>query len=246
MSLIESVGRLHKDDPTPLYLQLQKGLRDAIENRVVQAEAAIPTERDLAEEFDISRITVRKAIDGLVREGLLSRRRGAGTFVMAPRVEKSFSRLTSFSEDMISRGRRPHSIWVSKSEGAVTPEEALSLGLSPGTTVYRFHRIRYADDLPMALEYSTVPGYCLASPDAVGASLYEALEDAGHLPVRALQRLRAINFSADQAEALGVARGDAGLFIERRGFLVDGRTAEHTQSYYRGDAYDVVAELNSR
>ncbi|MEZ0242359.1 MAG: GntR family transcriptional regulator [Sphingomonas sp.] len=246
MSLIDSVGRLHKDDPTPLYLQLQKGLREAIENRVVKADAAIPTERDLAEEFDISRITVRKAIDGLVSEGLLARRQGAGTFVMAPRVEKSFSRLTSFSEDMISRGRRPHSVWVSKSEGAVTPEEALSLGLSPGTSVYRFHRIRYADDLPMALEYSTVPGYCLASPDSVGPSLYEALEAAGHLPVRALQRLRAINFSAEQAEALGVTSGDAGLFIERRGFLVDGRTAEFTQSYYRGDAYDVVAELNSR
>ena len=246
MSLFESVGRLDKGDPTPLYLQLQKGLRDAIDNQVVSADAAIPTERDLAEEFDISRITVRKAIDGLVSEGLLSRRRGAGTFVVARRVEKSVSRLTSFSEDMTSRGRRPHSVWVSKSEGAVTPEEALSLGLSPGTSVYRFHRIRYADDLPMALEYSTVPGYCLSSPEAVGASLYEALEAAGHLPVRALQRLRAVNFTADQAEALDVARGDAGLFIERRAFLTDGRAAEFTQSYYRGDTYDVVAELNSR
>lgn len=246
MSLFQSVGPLRKDEPTPLYLQLQKGLRDAIENRVVQAEAAIPTERDLAEEFAISRITVRKAIDGLVDEGLLSRRRGAGTFVVAPRVEKNFSRLTSFSEDMIARGRRPHSAWVSKSEGAVTPEEALSLGLSPGASVYRFHRVRYADGLPMALEYSTVPGYCLESLDAVDASLYEALEQAGHLPVRALQRLRAINFSAEQAEALDVAPGDAGLFIERRGFLVDGRNAEFTQSFYRGDAYDLVAELNNR
>ncbi|NML07852.1 GntR family transcriptional regulator [Sphingomonas sp. G-3-2-10] len=246
MSLIESVGRLQKDDPTPLYLQLQKGLRNAIENRVVQADAAIPTERELSEEFDISRITVRKAVDGLVSEGLLSRRRGAGTFVTAPRVEKNFSRLTSFSEDMVSRGRRPHSAWVSKTEGAVTPEEAMSLGVSPGTSVYRFHRIRFADDLPMALEFSTVPGYCLASVDAVGASLYEALDQAGHLPVRALQRLRAVNFTAEQAEPLGVAAGDAGLFIERRGFLVDGRTAEFTQSYYRGDAYDLVAELNSR
>ncbi|RYD59986.1 MAG: GntR family transcriptional regulator [Sphingomonadales bacterium] len=246
MSLIESVGRLHKDDPTPLYLQLQKGLRNAIENLVVQADAAIPTERELAQEFDISRITVRKAIDGLVSDGLLSRRRGAGTFVVAPRIEKNFSRLTSFSEDMVSRGRRPHSAWVSKSEGAVTPEEAMSLGVSPGTSVYRFHRIRFADDLPMALEFSTVPGYCLASIEAVGASLYEALDHAGHLPVRALQRLRAINFNAEQAEALGVAIGDAGLFIERRGFLIDGRTAEFTQSYYRGDTYDLVAELNSR
>lgn len=246
MSLIESVGRLRKDISTPLYLQLQKGLRNAIENRVVQADTAIPTERELAEEFDISRITVRKAVDGLVNDGLLSRRRGAGTFVVAPRVEKNFSRLTSFSEDMISRGRRPHSVWVSRSEGEVTPEEAMSLGLSPGSSVYRFHRVRFADDLPMALEYSTVPGYCLDSLDTVGASLYEALEAADHLPVRALQRLRAINFNAEQAEALGVAPGDAGLFIERRGFLVDGRTAEFTQSYYRGDAYDLVAELNTR
>src|SRR3546814_1752166 len=91
---------------------------------------------------------------------------------------------------MVSRGRKPHSRWVSKTAGAVTPEEALSLGLSPGSRVYRFHRIRYADDLTMALEYATIPAYCLPSVDAVGASLYEALEAAGHLPVRALQRLR--------------------------------------------------------
>src|SRR3546814_12070345 len=93
---------------------------------------------------------------------------------------------------MVSRGRKPHSRWVSKTAGAVTPEDALSLGLSPGSRVYRFHRIRYADDLTMALEYATIPAYCLPSVDAVGASLYEALEAAGHLPVRALQRLRAI------------------------------------------------------
>ena len=238
------MGPLSKDNPTPLYLQLQKGLRDAVANRVVQPDAAIPTERDLAENLGISRITVRKAIDGLVSEGILTRRHGAGTFVNAPRVEKSFSKLTSFSEDMISRGRRPHSKWVSKAEGAVTPEEALSLGVSPGTLVYRFHRIRFADDMPMSLEYATVPAYCLPSPDAVGASLYEAFEASGHMPVRALQRLRAINFSADQAAALGASIGDAGLFIERRGFLIDGRSAEYTQSYYRGDTYDVVAELN--
>ena len=244
MALIDSVGSLQKADPTPLYLQLQRILRDAIDSHIVKADQALPTERDLAEEFEVSRITVRKAIDGLVTDGLVSRRRGAGTFVMAPRVEKSFSKLTSFSEDIISRGRRPHSVWVSKTSGAVTPEEALSLGLSPGSVVYRFHRIRFADDLSMALEYSTVPAYCLPSPDAVTLSLYEALRATGHLPVRALQRLRAIAFTPEQAEALAIEPGSPGLFIERRGFLADGRTAEFTQSYYRGDAYDVVAELN--
>src|SRR3546814_14992706 len=69
---------------------------------------------------------------------------------------------------MVSRGRKPHSKWVSKTAGAVTPEEALSLGLSPGSLVYRFHRIRYADDTSMALEYATIPAYCLPSVEAVG------------------------------------------------------------------------------
>lgn len=243
MSPIDTIGRLEKTDPAPLYLQLQRVLRDAISSRTFVVDDAIPPERDLATKFDVSRITVRKAINGLVTEGLLTRKRGAGTFV-ASRVEKSFSKLSSFSEDMVSRGRRPHSVWVNRSAGAVTPEEALSLGLSPGSLVYRFHRIRYADDSTMALEYSTIPGYCLPSVEAVGDSLYAALEASGHRPVRALQRLRAISFNRDQAEQLSVNVGEPGLFIERRGFLADGRAAEFTQSYYRGDAYDVVAELN--
>lgn len=245
MSLRKSAGPLVKDDPTPLYLQLQRVLRDAIEDQVVVADAAIPTERDLSDDFAVSRITVRKAVDGLVSEGLLTRRRGAGTFVVGSRVEKSFSKLSSFSEDMISRGRKPSSSWISRAAGAVTPEEALSLGLSPGSLVYRFHRIRFADDISMALEYSTIPGYCLPSVAIVQDSLYEALDAAGFRPVRALQRLRAVAFTADQAEELKVEPGQPGLFIERRGFLADGRAAEFTQSYYRGDAYDVVAELNN-
>jgi GntR family transcriptional regulator len=187
---------------------------------------------------------VRKAFDGLVSEGLLTRKQGAGTFV-ADRVEKSFSQLTSFTQDMLARGVRPHSRWVSRSVGTVTPEESLIMGLSPGTAVYRFVRVRFADDMPMALEYSTIPVQYLKSPDAVDSSLYQALADAGNRPVRALQRLRAVLFTAEQAKALGVKPNDAGLFIERRGFLASGAAVEFTRSYYRGDAYDFVAELNA-
>ena len=238
------IGSLDQRGRGPLYQKLQQALRDAIQNRVLAPDEALPPERDLATEFAVSRITVRKALDGLVSEGLLVRRQGAGTFV-ASRVEKSFSKLSSFTEDMISRGRTPRSEWLKRAEGAVTPEESMVLGLSPGTPVYRFHRIRFADDLPMALEYSTVPGYSLPSAEAVGTSLYEALAAAGHRPSRALQRLRAVLFSAEQAALLGVQPGDPGLLIERRGFLKDGQAVEFTQSYYRGDAYDFVAELNT-
>ena len=241
--LRQTAGRLDEASRLPLYQQLQRALRQAIETRVLGPEDALPAERDLAKEFKVSRITVRKAIDRLVGEGLLVRRQGSGTFVCA-RVEKNFSKLTSFSEDMRARGRRPRSVWLRKSAGTVTPEEALTLRSSPGTPVYRFHRVRFADDAPMALEYATILASCLPSLDAVESSLYTALELAGNRPVRALQRLRAVLFTAGQAELLQAKEKDAGLLVERLGFLKDGRAAEFTQSYYRGDIYDFVAELS--
>lgn len=243
-SFSQIIGRLDEQGRAPLYQQLQRALREAITDNRLAADEALPPERDLAEEFGVSRITVRKALDALVGEGLLTRRQGAGTFV-ASRVEKSFSKLSSFSEDMLSRGRKPESVWLSRAAGTVTPEESLTLGLSPGALVYRFNRIRYADGAPMALEYATVPGFSLPSETAVEDSLYTALDRAGNRPVRALQRLRAVLFTAEKAKLLSVADGSPGLLIERRGFLKDGRVVEFTQSYYRGDAYDFVAELNT-
>lgn len=226
-----------------LYQKLQDWLRENIATHKLPPNQTIPTERELAEQFDVSRITVRKAIDGLVNEGLLTRRQGAGTFV-AVRVEKSYSKMTSFTEDMISRGREPSSKWLSRSAGLVNPEEALSMGLSPGTIVYRFNRMRFADGTSMGLDYATIPSDCLPSLEVVGDSLYEALERNGTRPVRALQRLRAVAFTAEQARLLEIPVGAPGLLIERRGFLADGRPAEFTQSYYRGDAYDLMSELS--
>ncbi|MDG2523534.1 GntR family transcriptional regulator [Caulobacter segnis] len=242
MTFADRIGRLDEADHAPLYRQLQRALREAIKTKVLSPDDALPAERDLAEEFAVSRITVRKALDGLVNEGLLTRRQGAGTFVAA-RVEKSFSKISSFSEDMLSRGRVPHSVWINRSEGTVTPEESLTLGLSPGAPVYRFHRIRYADNAPMALEFATIPAFALPSLETVKSSLYEALEKTGHRPARALQRLRAVLLTTDQADLMGLSPRDPALLIERRGFLADGRTVEITQSFYRGDAYDFVAEL---
>jgi GntR family transcriptional regulator len=237
------IGALDGKGGGPLYQQLQSALRRAIADKRLAADEALPAERDIAHEFGVSRITVRKALDALVDEGLVTRRQGAGTFIAA-RVEKSFSKLSSFTEDMLSRGLTPRSVWLRRAEGTVTPEESLILGLGPGTPVYRFHRIRYADDTTMALEYTTVPGFCLPGKEAVEDSLYTALERHGARPARALQRLRAVLITAEQANLMGIAEGAPALLIERRGFLPDGRAVEFTQSYYRGDAYDFVAELN--
>jgi len=243
-TLSKSLRPLNPKSSQPLYLQLERALREALDKRILNPDDALPAERDLANELDVSRITVRKAIERLVNEGLLVRRRGSGNFVAA-RVEKNFSKLTSFSEDMRARGRNPHSVWVKRSEGTVTPEEAMSMRLSPGTPVFRFQRVRYADDTPMALETCTVAASALSTLTAVDSSLYEALEKTGNRPVRALQRLRAVLLSAAQAKLLKAHAGEAGLMVERIGFLSDGRAIEFSQSYYRGDTYDFVAELSA-
>src|SRR5213596_1666586 len=146
-SLAQVLGNLDPSDSLPLYQQLQRGLREAIEKRILGPDDALPSERQLAEDLGISRITVRKAIDGLASEGLLVSRQGSGNFV-SNRIDKNFAKLTSFSEDMRARGRNPRSVWLKRAAGSVTPEEALTLRASPGTPVYRFHRIRFADDAP--------------------------------------------------------------------------------------------------
>lgn len=243
-SLAKTVGPLNSRGSLPLYQQLQRALKVAIDQHILSPDDALPAERDLAADFEVSRITVRKALDGLVAEGLLVRRQGSGNFVSA-RVEKNFAMLTSFSEDMRARGRSPRSVWLKRSSGTVNPEEALALRLSPGTPVHRFQRLRLADEAPMAIEYATIVASALPSLEAVDQSLYEALEQNGQRPVRALQRLRAVLLTADQAELLKARAGDAGLLVERLGSLRDGRAVEFSQSYYRGDIYDFVAELST-
>jgi GntR family transcriptional regulator len=243
-SLAQLMHHLSATSNLPLYQQLQRALREAIDRGVYGPAEALPAERQLASELDISRITVRKAIDELVEDGLLIRKQGSGTFV-SNRVEKNFAKLTSFSEDMRARGREPRSVWMNRAEGTVTPEESLTLRSSPGTPVFRFHRIRYADDAPMAIEYATVIASCLTSLEEVESSLYEALERTGNRPVRALQRLRAVLLTAEQAKLLKAKEGEAGLLVARVGYLKDGRAVEYSQSYYRGEIYDFVAELSA-
>ena len=107
--------------------------------------------------LDISRVTVRKALAELVEDGVLTQKRGSGTFVTAgsQRVEQRLSRLTSFTEDMLARGLTPSVKWLQKIVAAPSPEEAMVLGLSTGERVVRLRRLRLANDKPMALEQVT-------------------------------------------------------------------------------------------
>jgi len=229
---------------TLAYVRLRRALQRLIESGVLQPGEALPSERDLGAQLSLSRVTVRRALSGLVQSGLLTQRHGAGTFV-AERILRSFSRLTSFTDDLRERGLNPRSEFFERAVGEVTPDEAMALNLSPGSGVVRFHRVRFGGDSPLAVERTLVPHALLPDPASVENSLYEALEPLGHRPVRALQHLRAVALDAETSRLLQLPLGSPGLLIERRAFLADGRVVESTRSFYRGDAYDFVAELHS-
>ena len=183
---------------------------------------------------------MRKAVDGLVSDRLLTRRHGSGTFVAA-RIEKNISSISSFTDDMKARGMVASSRWLTRERGPVSPDEAMAMALSPGSVVQHYARVRLADDMPMALEYSTLPDGLIADPARVENSLYEAL--GVHRPTRVLQRMRAVLLTPDQAALLEIHSASAALEIDRRGFDADGRIVEFTRSLYRGDSYDYIAEL---
>lgn len=241
---LRDAGLLDEASPTPLYVQLQHLIQNAVCAGTLRADEALPSERDIAKQLSISRVTVRKALAGLVERGILVQRWGSGTFVaQGLRVEQPLSRLSSFTDDMQARGMKPSARDLNRSVGLPSPKEAMALGLSPGEMVTRIDRLRLADDVPMAIEQAVVPARFLPDPQAVERSLYAALNARGHMPRRALQHLHAVLLNADQARLLQVPVRSAALYIERRSFLESGEAIEFTSSYYRGDAYDFVAEL---
>ena len=234
-----------RDASGPRYVQLRKRLEEGIEAGLLGPNSPLPPEREIASLTELSRVTVRKAIQELVDKGRIIQKQGSGSFVSdeAPRVEQSLSLLTSFTEDMARRGMSSSSTWLERGVFMPSPEEVVTLGLSSGSSVARIARLRLADDRPMAIERASLPLDILPNPLDVQTSLYAVLEQAGKRPVRALQKISAINLDDDDAELLGVVPGAAGLRIERVSYLPEGRVVELVRSLYRGDAYDFVAEL---
>jgi len=231
-----------QQDSSPLYMQIARKLSDDVRNGRYQVDQALPSERTLSELLKVSRVTARKAIDQLVEQGLVVRRRGSGNYI-APRIEQPLSNLTSFSEQLQQRGYKPGSRWLKRAVVTASADEQLSLALSPNTRVARLERLRMADDVVMAYEVSVLPQSIVNDPLTIGDSLYQYLESVGKAPARALQHIRAMNASGELARQLEVPEGQAVLFITRIAYLDSGQAIELTHSYCRSDHYDFVAEM---
>ncbi|XDA97682.1 GntR family transcriptional regulator [Sulfitobacter sp. LCG007] len=235
----------YRSDAGPRYVQLRQRLSEGVEKGILLPGSPLPPEREIASITELSRVTVRKAIQSLADEGLIVQKQGSGSFISSRpvQIEQKLSRLTSFSEDMARRGKSSASRWLERGLFMPSPEEITVLGLSAEASVARITRLRHADGEPMAIERAALPVDILPNPLEVETSLYEVLERDGKRPVRALQKISAVNIGGAEATLLSVPPGAAGLRIERTSYLADGRVAEFTQSLYRGDAYNFVAEL---
>jgi GntR family transcriptional regulator len=226
----------------PLYLQMAKQLRQQISVGDLSAGDALPSERELCELMGASRVTVRKAIETLITDGLLIRKQGSGTFI-APRIEAPGSFLSGFSEDAKTRGEAPSIIWTMMVIDDATQEEAEALELTANAKVARLGRVRLSSGEPLAIENAVVPAHMLPDLNALGSSLYAALELKGNRPVTGTQKIRASLATPTEASLLSVPEKTEVLRIERLTRRADGRPVEFTKSSYRGDRYDFVSEL---
>jgi len=199
----------------------------------------LPTERELAGELAVSRLTIRRVLDNLERERRVYRVQGAGTFVREPHVAKSLE-LTSFSEDMRQRGMTPGSRLLTAEAKPAGARIGQELALSPADPVVHIARVRTADGEPICLEHSYIPEALapgLLQMDLEG-SLYELLNAHFRLELEhATQTINATVVDQDDARLLTVPAFSAAFRVERTGFDARGRAIERAESLYRADRY---------
>jgi GntR family transcriptional regulator len=210
---------------------------------------SIPSERQLSTDLGVSRLTVRAALDELVREGHLVRRRGSGTFVSEPKIAQELT-MTSFTEDMRSRGMHPGSKTL---DLRVTPAGARLgrfLHVSPSEPIVIAKRLRLADRETMAIETlhvreSFVPG--LAPEDLENGSFYELLRDRYGIVISGgVQAIEPTVTNEEESETLGVPLHSPAFLFERFTRDADGQIIEFVHSIYRGDRYRIVTDLSTR
>lgn len=203
----------------------------------------LPSEAELAAQFGVSRMTARQAVQNLAHDGLVDRRRGAGTYIAIPPIRRHGSALMSFSSDMRARGMTASSRLLRAELVDGSPEDVEALRLTPGSRVVSIFRLRLADGLPMSIELAVLPLECapVLSRDLEKGSLQDALGELGREPAIARTRITARTATAAEARLLGVPERSA-LLVERRVILdTENRPLEHTESRYVADRYVIDA-----
>ncbi|WP_349407679.1 GntR family transcriptional regulator [Pseudalkalibacillus sp. SCS-8] len=232
---------LDKQSALPLYFQVEQYMLNKIKTGEYRKGTLIPSERELSERFQISRMTVRQAINNLVNRGLLTRERGKGTFVAQPKIAYPLKGVFSFTEDMKRRGLTPSTRVVSFHVESEPPPKVLNdLACEEGEKVLRLERIRFANEEPLALETAFLPYTLfkdLTEKDTEG-SIYEYVRNRLQFVIkRAQQEIEASIVTERDRVLLDLPSESPVLVVHRTTYTEEDIPFESVKTVFRGDRY---------
>ncbi len=229
----------------PIYIQIHDQLKQQIETGKWRVGDRLPSERDLAKTFQVSRMTLRQAIQTLADEGILERKIGSGTYVASSKVQEAMVGTTSFTDIILSQGRTPSSKTVSYVITKPSSSEMEKLQLDKDSDILKMERIRYADGVPISFEVTSVPHHFVAafSKSEITRSLYSVLAEKGNLHIaRASQTISAMLASEKIADYLQISKGDAVLRLRQISYLTGDVPFEYVRSQYVGNRFEFYLE----
>ena len=232
----------------PLYHRVYREIAREIETGMLQPGDRLPSERWFCDEHGVSRATVRRALEELMADGLVTSR-GRGSVVTGAAVLEPPNTLMSLSEVARARGLDASARVLGAEVRPATIDEAEAFGIAPGAEVFELRRLRMLDGLPISIDVNRVPLRLLPEApdmDFSTASLYEALDRAGHAPGRADYQLEARGADGSEAELLDLALGAPVLFATTEAIAEDGRVIDLGRTVYRADRYRFQATLMRR
>jgi len=240
--LIEQlIQRFSQADNTPLYLKFAETVKVAVRSGILPQGNILPGERDLSQLTGVSRITVRKAMQTLEDDGVVTRSRGYGTQINST-FEYSLKEARGFSQQVVLRGKKPNTLWVNKRVVKCSPEVAEQLAVAADSDVFLLKRIRYVDEDAVSVEESYVPAELIADPDEIGVSLYDYFRSQNIIPQRTRSRVSARMPDSEFQSHIKLETPVPVLVIKQVAFDPQNRPIEYSISYCRSDLYVFVCE----
>jgi len=225
----------------PLYHQIKEIIRAEIERGNLKPNEQIPTEQELVEKYKASRITIRRAINDLVEEGLLIKKQGKGTFVAMPKIQRELISVNSFSHRMIEAGLIPGSRVLSMKLTNPTPTIQKYLELNPTDQVIEIERLRLADSEPLMIEKTYLPykDFSLVMEADIGiGSLYKFLEEKyGVIPAKSKRSLEIVLSNKYEADLLNIRVGQPLFLLCAIVTSHDDKPIEYVKTLIRGDRF---------